>query len=252
MLQTIVKKRINTKSITFNDSVQFVKSIWTQISQFFNENYDEHLIFELLNEPRLQSHEHEWCYNSNCQICHDGAETLNKLNQICLDTIRASGKNNSKRFVLLTGLGASITSYQADDSWKLPKDSIEGRLLVSVHMYTPYSFAMQAPGDIIFAENHKKELAFHFKQLYDHFVSKGIPVIIGEFGAINKNNIQERVKWFSYFVSESSKYGMITCLWDNGDPYPKDTFADTFGYFNRKDCTFFFPEIINAIITMSG
>ena len=124
--------------------------------------------------------------------------------------------------------------------------------MISVHMYTPYSFAMQAPGDILFTENHKKELAYNFKWLYDRFVSKGIPVIIGEYGAINKNNIHERVKWFNYFVSESAKYGMITCLWDNGDAYPKDTFADTFGHFNRKDCNFFFPEIINAIITLSG
>lgn len=239
-------------SLNYNESMFFVRNVWAQICVAFNKGYDEHLIFEVLNEPRLRGHDHEWWYNQGCTVCRDGAKNLNKLNQLALSTIRASGKNNAKRFVMLTGLAASINSYQADDSWKLPEDSADGKLLISVHMYSPYSFAMENPGETVFMEKHKNELAYNFSWLNDRFVSKGIPVIIGEFGATNKNNLEERVKWFEFFVAESRKYGMVCCLWDNGDPNAANTYEGKFGFFNRKECSWFFPEIIEAIVKNSG
>ena len=238
-------------SLNYNESMLFTKNLWAQISLAFNKGYDEHLIFELFNEPRLRGHEHEWWYNQGCTVCRDGAGNLNKLNQIALNTIRASGKNNAKRFVMVTGLAASINSYQADSSWKLPKDSVEDRLLISVHLYTPYSFAMENPGETVFMEKHRGELVYNFGWLNEHFVSKGIPVIIGEYGATNKNNTEERVKWFECFVSESHKYNMVTCLWDNGDWNAKNTFEEKFGFFNRKEKTWYFPEIIDTIMRCS-
>ena len=238
-------------SLNYNESMLFIKNIWSQIAATF-KNYDEHLVFEVLNEPRLRGHEHEWWYNSGCTVCKDGAANLNKLNQLALDTIRASGKNNANRFVMVTGLAASINSYQADNSWKLPRDSAEGRLLLSVHLYSPYSFALENPGETTFQEKHKNELSYNFSWLNDNFVKKGVPVIIGEYGATNKNNTAERVKWFEFFVSESRKYNMVACLWDNGDPNAKNTFEEKFGFFNREEKSWYFPEIIAAIMKSAG
>lgn len=238
-------------TLNWNESMLFVRNVWRQIGGAFKD-YDEHLIFETLNEPRLRGHEHEWWYNKSCTTCKDGAANVNKLNQTALDTIRASGGNNASRFVMVTGLAASIGSYQADDSWKLPADSAEGRLLLSVHMYSPYSFALESPGETVFTENHRKELAYNFSWLNDRFVQKGVPVIIGEYGATNKGNLDERVKWFSYFVSESGKYGMVTCLWDNGASEPSQTEGERFGFFDRAELGWYFPEIISAIMGAAG
>ncbi len=235
-------------SLNYNESLRFVRNLWAQISMAFNKGYDEHLIFEVLNEPRLRGHSHEWNYSPSCAVCRDGAANLNRLNQIALDTIRASGKNNKKRFVMVTGLAASMNSFIADESWKLPKDPEEGRLLLSVHLYAPYPFAMQNPGVSAFSENLTAELAYDFEWLNEHFIKKGIPVVIGEYGATNKNNSEDRVKWFRYFVSESRKYGMAACLWDNGDWNARNTFEEKFGFFDRENLTFYFPEIIKAIM----
>ena len=71
-------------------------------------------------------------------------------------------------------------------------------LLISVHFYTPYSFAMENPGETIFTEKHAGEIAYDFTRLNDKFVSKGIPVIIGEFGATNKNNLEEGSSGLSF------------------------------------------------------
>ncbi len=235
-------------SLGYNESMLFTKNLWAQISIAFNKGYDEHLIFEIFNEPRLRGHDHEWWYSSGCTVCKDGATNLNKLNQLALNTIRASGKNNEKRFVMVTGLAASINSYQADSSWKLPTDSATDKLLISVHLYTPYSFAMENPGETVFMEKHAAELAYNFTWLNENFVSKGIPVIIGEYGATNKNNLEERVKWFKYFVEESHKFNMVTCLWDNGDWNARNTFEEKFGFFDRNKKEWFFPEIIETIV----
>ena len=235
-------------TLNYNESMLFVKNIWAQISLAFNKGYDEHLIFEVLNEPRRREHEHEWWYNQGCTLCRDAASSLNKLNQIALNTIRASGKNNAKRFVMVTGLAASINSYQADNSWKMPKDTEDGRILISVHLYTPYTFAMQNPGETTFEEKHAGELKYNFDWLNERFVSKGIPVVIGEYGATNKNNPEERAKWFEYFIRESSKYGMVCVLWDNGDWNASNTFEEKFGFFNRKTNEWYFPEILKTIL----
>ena len=149
---------------------------------------------------------------------------------------------------MVTGLAASINSYQADDSWKLPKDTEEGRLLISVHMYAPYQFAMENPGVTVFEERHAGELTYNFDWLNEHFVSKRLPVVIGEYGATNKNNTEERVKWFECFVSGAAKYGMVTCLWDNGDSKANNTFEEKFGFFNRNEKSWYFPEIIDTIM----
>lgn len=244
-------KGYHPSTLNYNESMLFVKNLWAQISLAFNKGYDEHLIFEVLNEPRRRGHDHEWWYNKGCVLCKDSATNLNKLNQIALNTIRASGKNNEKRFVMVTGLAASINSYQADSTWKMPKDTEEGRILISVHLYTPYTFAMENPGATVFEDKHAAELAYNFDWLNENFVSKGIPVVIGEYGATNKNNLEERVKWFKYFVGESAKYGMVTVLWDNGDYNANNTFEEKFGFFNRKSLDWYFPEIINTIIIES-
>ena len=130
----------------------------------------------------------------------------------------------------------------------MPQDTEPGRLLLSVHMYTPYAFAMQNPGETALTESHKKEVNATFEQLNEKFISNGIPVVIGEYGATNKNNTQERIKWFTNFISESKKYGMCCCLWDNGDWNAANTYEEKFGFYNRKEQSWYFEEIIDAIM----
>ena len=68
--------------VCWNESMLYTKDVWAQIAKTFNKDYDEHLIFEVFNEPRLRGHEHEWYASAGCNECKYGAQTLNKLNQI--------------------------------------------------------------------------------------------------------------------------------------------------------------------------
>lgn len=234
--------------VCWNESMLFIKNVWTQIAKTFNKEYDEHLIFELLNEPRLRGHEHEWWASAGCNDCKYGAQTLNKLNQVALDAIRSTGGNNKKRFIMISGLAAAPHSVLDLNTFKLPQDKEEGRLILSVHMYTPYSFAMQNPGETALTEGHKKEVNATFDQLNENFISKGVPVVIGEYGATNKNNLEDRCRWYGNFISESRKYGMCCVMWDNGDWNCANTYEEKFGFYNRTEQKWYFPEIIDSIM----
>lgn len=230
-----------------NESERFLLNLWTQIALAFNDGYDEHLIFETMNEPRLCGTNHEWWFDANAADCKDAAACLNEYNQLVVDTIRASGGNNQKRMIACPGLAASPDSALAA-AFKMPVDDEPDKLIVSVHMYTPYSFAMQSPGERTFTSSHKANLVQYFGKLNTRFISKGYPVYIGEYGATNKDNLEDRVAWFDYFIKESRKYGMTCMLWDNGVWEVKNNdYNEHYGFYNRREQTWYFPEILAAM-----
>lgn len=234
----------------YYESARYLKNIWTQIGTAFNNGYDEHLVFETMNEPRLRGTSHEWWFDNNALECRDGADILNKLNQLALDTIRSTGGNNSKRVVSVPGLQASPDSAFAV-AFQMPKDGDNGntRLMLSVHMYSPYNFAMESPGLTSYNDSMGQELARTFKKLHDNFITKGYGVYIGEYGATNKNNLEDRVNWFHAFLKFSRQFGMPCILWDNGVWEVKgNDYNEHYGYYNRNEQKWYFPEITKAII----
>ena len=91
----------------YENSANFVCNIWAQIALAFNNGYDEHLVFEALNEPRLCGTSEEWWYNVMSAKSLAAMKNLNKLNQNILDVIRASEGNNKKRLIAFPSLQAS-------------------------------------------------------------------------------------------------------------------------------------------------
>ena len=177
---------------------------------------------------------------------------LTEFNQKCLDTIRESGGKNATRLVMIPSIAASVDNALHPD-FKLPIDSAKNALAVSVHMYTPYNFAMASPDNTNFTSDDKSVLSSYFDRLYKKFVSKGIPVIIGEMGATNKNNLKERENWFEYFVGTSRKYGMSSCVWDNGNWEVKGSdYSEKYGYYNRNTQEWYFPTLMKIAINASS
>ena len=232
----------------YEESKRFLENVWSQICLAFNNGYDEHLIFETMNEPRLVGTSHEWWFDKNASECQDAAETLNKLNQDVVNTIRSSGGNNEKRFIACPGLQASPDSALAD-AFVMPTDIESGRLMVSVHMYSPYKFAMESPGATKYTPQMSRENAMTFKRLADKFLANGYAVYIGEYGATNKNNLEDRVAWFHDFIKFTKAHGIPCLLWDNQvwEVKGKD-YNEHFGYYNRSEQKWFFPEILDAIV----
>ncbi len=237
-------------SYCIDESKRYLYNVWSQITLAFNKGYDKRLIFETMNEPRLPGDAHEWNWDANCSTCKDAADCVNQLNQLCLDVIRDSGGNNAKRLVIVPAYVASPASAIAD-AFTMPKDSSkDGRLALSVHMYSPYNFAMQDPGSATFTKAHKDDLDYWFGKLNEKFVSKGIPVVIGEMGATNKNNEKQRVLWFKHFLGKAKEFKMAAFLWDNGNwKVPANgSFNELFGYYNRSQQSWYFDGLIKKAI----
>lgn len=234
----------------YPESEKFVVRMWEQIGKEF-KNYDGHLVFEALNEPRLRGNEHEWNFVSGCPECEEAMRCINKLNQKAVDTIRATGGNNSKRLIMVPSYVAAPWAA-LDKSFKIPNDK-EKRICLSAHAYSPYPFAMQKNkegGTSKFTPNHKKELMDMFSELNKKFVSKGVPVIMGEYGATNKHNDKDRLKWFDAYLSSAKKYGILCVLWDNNAPNNKDE-SERFGYLNRATNEWYFPDLIKKIMEVT-
>jgi endoglucanase len=234
-------------------SETFVRKVWTQIATEFNDEYDEHLVFEVLNEPRLRGNDnYEWYYNSSATECTKALDLIEDYEQVSLNAIRATGGNNADRFIMVPSYGASST-YTGD--FDLPTDTASDKLLVSVHAYSPYNFAMYNSSgiDTTFDDADKTSLNSLFKTWHDAFTAKGIGVVIGETSATNKGNLAERVKWATYYFGTAlNTYGIPSILWDNMAYTSNTTSGEQHGYYNRSARTWYFPTIITAAMDAVG
>lgn len=226
-----------------DNSLSYMTNLWRQIAERFR-NYDDRLIFESMNEPRLAGTEYEWWFNPGSETCREAAECVNRLNQAFVDTVRVAGGWNTLRYLMVPGYDASLAG--ADPAFfRLPEDRAN-RLIVSVHAYIPYSFALDTQGISSFSLRNPSqtgEIDELMNRLYERYISQGVPVVIGEFGALNKNNLQDRVDLTAYYVASASARGIPCVWWDNNII---DGNGERFGLLNRATLEWSFPEIVET------
>ncbi|MDE6746859.1 MAG: glycoside hydrolase family 5 protein, partial [Oscillospiraceae bacterium] len=211
-------------------------ALWTQIAEHFKD-YGDHLVFEGLNEPRIVGGTNEW--NGGAE---DGRDCINQLNEIFVETVRKTDGNNATRTLLITTFAAQPVS-SAINALTIPNDEYIG---VSIHAYTPYRFTYDSMEEswntAVFDDSCAAEINSMFESLNNTFISKGIPVIITEYGSVSKmigkdrytSNIDEVAKWAAHYVGTAKKYGIPCVWWDNGC---HDSGSELFGIFNRRELT---------------
>ena len=190
-------------------------AMWAQIAEVFAD-YDQHLIFESMNEPRMTGTAVEWNGNKA------GYEAVNYLNQVFVDVVRKDPKgNNGERCLMIPGYAAS-SSYNVMAAITLPTvngDTAEN-LVISVHCYSPYDFCLSDKQKVFDPKNrsHTSSIDSVFSNVQKLFLNKGIPVVIGETSATNTgNNTAERAKWAYYMGNKAASYGVPIIVWDNGN-----------------------------------
>lgn len=221
---------------TLPDVKKKIKKLWTQIANRF-ESYGERLIFEGMNEPRWKNTNYEW-NGGNAE----GRRVVNAYNECFVETVRATGGNNRYRALMIPTYAASASGL---DGFTVPQDK---SVIVSLHAYSPYNFAMNPSGTTKFDPNNTsdtQELTLLAGTLYDRFISKGTGVIIGECGTANKNNYSDRVNWAGYFPKLFRSKGIPVFLWDN-NAYGSGN--ETFGQLHRDTLAWEYPEYIKAFV----
>ena len=188
-------------------------AIWAQVAEAFAD-YDQHLIFEGMNEPRMAGTDVEW--NGNAE----GMAAVNYLNQIFVNTVRGNGKGyNGERALMIPGYAASSSSaVMAAIEMPTWNGETAKNIIVSVHSYTPYDFCLSdtmTNFNKLFS-NHTTPIDMIFYSIKGLFLNKGIPVVIGETGATNKDNPTARENWAFYMGKQAASYGVPIMIWDNG------------------------------------
>ncbi|WP_305786999.1 cellulase family glycosylhydrolase [Symbioplanes lichenis] len=240
---------------TIRDKYQ---KVWQQVATRFAA-YNEHLIFESMNEN------FDGQYGTPTQPCYSN---INAYNQIFVDTVRKTGGTNASRWLLVPGWNTNIDYTVGNYGFVLPTDqyrsssipAAEQRLMISVHYYDPWDFTGQEDGVITQwgprATNPAKTSTWgqadyldgQLKKVHDTFVVRGYPVLVGEYGAIDKTSADSanntyRADYARTLVAAAKKYGAATAYWDNGYNGQYG-----FGLFNRSTATVTQQGIIDAII----
>ena len=234
------------------ESERFIYNVWKQIATAFNNGYDHHLIFEGLNEPRMIGMKNEWSYQINDETCKESAEVLNEFHRLIHKAIRETGGNNEKRFILVTALSAGYDAT-INSPLEFPNDNKynpdNNKLMLSVHMYAPYELVMKPDMDNTkFTDEYREILYDNFKSVYRKYVTRGIHVVVGEMGFVNKNNTEERIAWGKYYLESCRKLQFSAFVWDNGYWDNSKTCDDIFGHLKRKELEWENEELIKEII----
>lgn len=183
--------------------------MWKQIAQRFRD-YSDYLIFESMNEVGFDSLPNSEAY-----------ALINKINQDFVDIIRSSGGNNEKRHLLIAGYWTDIAKT-CDALYKMPTDTIEDRLILSVHYYTPWEFCISGSQKTWGTEAEIKLMTDKVNLLNSTFIEKGIPVIIGEYAGGGSNT--EHIYFCEYFAKLCHDSGIACYLWDNGWNFNRTTY----------------------------
>ena len=215
-----------------DQDIEQLTALWEQIADRF-KGYDEHLIFEGVNEPRLRGQGAEWTGTDEAR------KIVNRYTKAFVETVRASGGNNADRCLMLTGYAAS--SMKANlEAIEIPENA--GNIIISVHAYLPYSFALDTKGTDKYDPNDASMTTL-FQDLDSLFLSKGIPVIIGEYGSVNKDNIDDRVACLEDYLALGQQYGVPMFWWDNEARVGE---GENFGILNRTDHDWYFPKLMEV------
>ena len=198
-----------------------ISAMWTQIAGKFIDK-GHFLIFEAFNEI----HDGGWGWGANRTDGGKQYACLNGWNRTFVKAVRATGGANEERYLAVPGYCTNPDLTM--EYLELPEDVVEDRLMVSVHYYDPNEYTLTAkypewghtaqPGKCAGPdeEEHVKDV---FSALHEKFISKGIPVYIGETGCVNRATELEQAfqrYWFEYVLKAAKTYGMSAFVWDNG------------------------------------
>jgi endoglucanase len=147
--------------------------------------------------------------------------------------------------LLIAGYQTGI-SETCDTLFEMPKDPA-GRCAVSVHYYTPSTFAILEE-DVSWGkaaptwgtDAEFKELRHYMTMMKTHFVDNGIPVIVGEYGCPKRNKDAASVLlYLSSVCKEAYDNQLCPVLWDV-----------TGSHYDRENCRMYDQELREALVSV--
>ena len=215
------------------------KALWEQIATAMRD-FDEHLMFASANEPDAKNAEE--------------MAVLASYHQTFVKAVRSTGGRNSHRVLIVQGPQTN-SGLTFDLMNTLPTDEVPNRLMVEVHNYTPSQFCIgnkdESWGKLIYywGKGHhstiepernatygeEDEIIADYNKMKTKFIDKGIPVIMGEYGAYRRSDPAYLPKdlamhnasldyWISFTTKEALARGIKPFWWDIGAAVDRSNF----------------------------
>jgi endoglucanase len=227
-----------------------ITKFWTQIANNFR-NYDDTLLFAGTNEVMKDGD-----YSTPTVEYYT---VQNSFNQTFVNAVRATGGNNAVRHLVVQGFNTNIDHTY--NFFTVPTDSAANRLMVEVHYYDPYNFTLNTSSDTIWQWGSIATSAANtetwanegyadaqFGKMKSRFVDGlGMPVLLGEYSAVSRLNVDSAQKyrsyWDQYITRAAFTRGAVPVYWDAG--YTGDHSS---GLFNRSTAAQVYPSLISTIV----
>lgn len=203
------------------------RATWAQIAAAFRDE-DARLVFESVNEPQFTN-------TTDAQA----DQLVDEVNRAFHEVVRSSGGTNATRLLVLPptagldGLATTITSLN------------DPNVVATLHYYGWWPFSVNIAGRTTFDADSRKDMVDQFGRMYDTFVAKGIPVILGEYGLLSYDlwthpgtlEDGEVKKFFEELGHQARTRNITTMLWDAGS------------FLNRTTLQWRDPEMIAQILS---
>jgi len=217
MLQFAKQDAVNAKQ----------KAYWEQIATAMRD-FDEHVMFASANEPAASD--------------ATSMSVLLSYHQTFVNAVRSTGAHNTYRTLAVQGPSTNI-DYTDNLMNTLPTDPTPNRVMVEVHYYEPFQFtALSADaswGSMFYywgQNNHsiiepsrnatwgeEDFVLAEFPKMKAKFVDKGIPVIVGEYGAYRRTTPLDMDRhqasvdhWITFVTQQEISDGLKPFWWDTG------------------------------------
>ncbi len=204
-------------------AMEAYRGMWAQIAARFAD-YDWRVVFEGANEEigaRFDENAPLYCTDSTDSYLTEAQRyaLANEVNQAFVDTVRAAGGNNADRFLLIPGYGTNIEKT-CSSRFVMPGDTAQGRLLISVHCYSPWSYCGEGSSRDTATRwgtvGNFKALESELKMM-TKFTAQGYGVVIGEYGVLPASDGRMKdnaVAYHRFFLDLCDYYDYNCCLWD--------------------------------------
>lgn len=186
--------------------------IWGQVAEHYKD-YPSNVLFELLNEPNGELNAALW----------------NEYSGEALAIVRGSNPN---RDVIIGPV--AWNEYDWVSTLDVPDDE---HIIVTFHYYLPFEFTHQGAEWVEGSDpwlgktweatdSEKAEITRHFDSVAKWAQRHGnIPILLGEFGAYSKAEMDSRVRWTEFVRSEAERHGFAWAYWE---------FASGFGIYDPQ------------------
>jgi aryl-phospho-beta-D-glucosidase BglC (GH1 family) len=226
------------------------KAFWQQIATALRD-FDSRLMFASANEPNVKTAEE--------------MAVLASYHQTFVDAVRATGGRNAHRVLVVQGPSTDVELTNKLMT-ALPTDTVPNKLMAEIHYYTPWNFTGMTKDEswgnqfYYWGKNYRsatdtahnptwgeEDTVDQFLALMKaQFVDKGIPLIVGEYGAQTRSNLtgdalklhlESRAYYLQYVTTKARALGLNPFYWDTG------------GLLDRANNTVLDAKSLDALLT---